>query len=143
MKTFTRDDTVHGTEYVLKSEAEEVIEQVKAEARAHPLMFTHIYELVDVTDEEHYYPLGLFTDLKAAIAQAQVFPPNEWDEDHEQHACCEIRERGLGLSGHDYRVLWRCSWMQEELEPESGDYAWVHHTIETGTEEKPLPLCQS
>ncbi|MBK8037658.1 MAG: hypothetical protein IPK22_11055 [Verrucomicrobiaceae bacterium] len=112
MKTLTRDDTEHDKEYVLKSDAEDAIFAAIAQAKISAIP-THIYELVDATDEEHYYPLGLFTDLKAAIAQAEVFPPNEWDEDREDHACCEIRQRGLGLSGHDYEVLWRCEWIEK------------------------------
>lgn len=103
---------------------------------------THVYELVDVTDEESYYPLGVFLDLNTAVREAEQCDPSNWNgDDRERYARSEIRERALGLSGYDYRVLWRCCWMQEETEPESGEYAWVHHSIEYANGGKALPMC--
>jgi len=101
---------------------------------------THIFELVDVTDEEHYYTLGLFTDLPWAIREAEQHDPSNWDNDIEDHACAEIRRRQIGLGGQDYQVLWRCDWM-----PETNDWDthWVHDEPQVGTVEKPLSICRS
>lgn len=100
---------------------------------------THFYELVDVTDEEHYYPLGIFTDLEWAIREAAQHDPSQWDNDLEDFACAEIRRREAGLSGDDYQVLWRCKWTPETNE---WDTYWTHDEPQNGTVEKPLPLCR-
>ncbi len=103
---------------------------------------TEVFELVDATDEELYFPLGFFIDLPDAIAQARQFDPHQWENDREEHACCEIRCRRIGLSGDDYTVLWRCEWSEQETEPDSGEFAWVHFSEAQGTTENPLPLCR-
>lgn len=103
---------------------------------------THVYELVDVTDDQSYYPLGVFLDLNTAVKESEQCDPSNWNGDDRdgELACSEIRERALGLSGYDYRVMWRCEWTQEETEPESGKYAWVHYSIEYANGGKALSL---
>lgn len=102
---------------------------------------THVYELVNVTDEERYYPLGVFTELDWAIREAEQYDPSKWDGDAvEDFACAEIRMRAVGLSSQDYLVLWRCEWLPETNE---WDAAWVHDEPQIGTIEQPLTLCRS
>ena len=43
---------------------------------------THIYELVDATDEERYYPLGIEFDLTALIQAAEQHDPSCWEMEH-------------------------------------------------------------
>lgn len=100
---------------------------------------THIFELVDVTDDERYYTLGLFTDLEWAIREASQYDPSQWDNNAEDFAVCEIRRRLIGLSGQDYTVEWRCEWTPETNE---FDTIWTHEEPSRATPEKPLPLCR-
>lgn len=101
---------------------------------------THIFELVDVTDEERYYTLGFFTDLEWAIREASQHDPSKWDNQIEDFACSEIRRIAIGLSGQDYTVEWRCEWMPETNE---WDTFWTHDEPQLATPYKPLPLCRS
>lgn len=102
---------------------------------------THIFELVNATDELNYFTLGVFTSLELAVREAEQHDPSKWDGDTvEDFACAEIRMRELGLSGQDYKVLWRCEWAPETNE---WDTFWTHDTPQIGTPEKPLPLCRS
>jgi len=102
-----------------------------------------IFELVDVSGDEMYFPLGIFSELDDAISQAEQHDPSEWDEDHEEYAVSEIRARPLGLSGNGYRVLWRCHWGREDIpDDDPGPRPWVHDDAERGTMEKPLKMCR-
>lgn len=99
----------------------------------------HIFELVDVTDEERYYTLGLFTNMEWAVREALRYDPSMWDNKVEDCAVCEIRRRAIGLSGQDYAVEWRCEWTSD-----TSDWmnAWVHAEPQRATLNKPLPMCR-
>lgn len=102
----------------------------------------YIYELVDATDAERYYPLGIEFDLVALIQAAEQHDPSCWQEEHgdDEMAIAEIRAKPPGLLGHDYRVVWRCKWVRDEVGEDVWPVPWVHGTIETGTWENPLTL---
>jgi len=110
------------------------------ELKTENCMITRLFELVDATSDEMYYPLGIFTELADAIAESKQHDPSGWDEDHDERAVAEIRARELGLSGHHYKVLWRCFWVRDEIL--KGDLVhriWVHKgEPEMGTMERPL-----
>lgn len=99
--------------------------------------FIYIYELVDATTEESYYPLGLFDSLERAMACAEEHFPQRWDVQNEGTAVSEVRARKMGLSGGDYAVLWRRLWIYDY---DAGSWACLPEDTLTGTLEKPLPM---
>lgn len=82
-----------------------------------------IFELVDATDDETYYALGLYLDLSEAIADAMTgdTPPT----DSEEYVLLEIRERPLGFSGcgRDGKLAATVEW-QQVLDEEKDDWVW-------------------
>lgn len=63
-----------------------------------------VFEVVDATGDEIYWPLGIWPTLSDAIASLEgCDDPNDFGcHDHDDHdECCvvEIRERGIGWSG--------------------------------------------
>lgn len=97
-----------------------------------------IFELVDATSEEQYYPLGVFFDLKTAVLNAVDHLPQRWDGDHVGQAVSEIRARNIGLYGGSYTVLWRGDWHYDYDGRE-----WKLVEQQTGTLEKPLPITRA
>lgn len=97
-----------------------------------------LFEVVDATDEERYYPLGIFLDLASAVEAAQEHAPPRWEPMVDDHAVVEIRLRTVGLSGGDYSVLWRGHWQRNYESAE-----WNLTEQQTGTPEKPLPLTRA
>lgn len=93
-----------------------------------------VFELVDATDEERYYPLGLFFDPGRALRAAREHDPRRWDSIVEDDALVEVRARTAGLSGGDYHVLWRARWT---LDFDTND--WLLSDEQTGTLQTPLP----
>lgn len=100
---------------------------------------THIYELVDATSEGEYYPLGLFLDLQDAILAGSLFHPGKWDNVMDDFGVSEIRQRALGVSQNEYKVLWRSEWTPSTNE---WDTDWTA-TTQTGTEENPLLMSRA
>lgn len=98
-----------------------------------------LYELVDATDEERYYPLGLFTNFATALRNATEHHPGRWEPVMDQSAFAEIRARKLGTSGGDYAVLWRGEWHYDY--DAGGEWKLVEQ--QTGTLEKPLPITRA
>lgn len=97
-----------------------------------------IYELVDATDEERYYPMGLFLNLATALREAVAHHPGKWEPIMDTAAVAEIRARKVGTSGGDYAVLWRGHWHHDY---EAGE--WKLAEQQTGTLEKPLPMTRA
>lgn len=97
-----------------------------------------LFEVVDATDEERYYPLGIFLDLASAVEAAQEHAPPRWEPMVDDHAVVEIRLRTVGLSGGDYSVIWRGHWQRNDESAE-----WNLTEQQTGTPEKPLPLTRA
>jgi hypothetical protein len=97
-----------------------------------------LYELVDATDEERYYPLGLFTNFATALRNASEHHPGRWEPVMDQSAFAEIRARKLGTSGGDYAVLWRGEWFYDYEATE-----WKLVEQQTGTLENPLPITRA
>lgn len=82
-----------------------------------------IFELVDATDDETYYTLGMYLDLNEAIDNAVTgdTPPT----DSEEYVLLEIRERPLGFSGcgRDGKLAATVEWKQV-LDEEKDDWVW-------------------
>lgn len=82
-----------------------------------------IFELVDCTNDETYYPIGLYLDLAEAIRDATHgdSPPSD---DAEDYAELEIRERTIGFCGwgNNGKKVATIKWRQEL--DEEDDWAW-------------------
>lgn len=87
---------------------------------------TSVFELVDVTDEEMYYPLGIWLSLEEAIAvvdqckddPAALPSPIEYEE----YAKVEIRERRIGWSENNLAVFER-KWVKD-YDAAQDKYCW-------------------
>lgn len=71
-----------------------------------------IFELVDATDDEHYYTLGIFLDEQAALSWLRHPKPpvNEHDNDAVE---LEVRARKIGFHPHKWRVVAKRAWVRE------------------------------
>jgi hypothetical protein len=98
-----------------------------------------IFELVDATNDETYYTLGLYLTLQDAVDDACVgdSPPTDCYEDF---ATLEVRERKLGYSGHSNNgkkvavVVWTRDFESDEDGPwrfECKSNAGVPHGAES------------
>lgn len=69
-----------------------------------------VFEVVDATDEEQYWPLGMFlteSDVLAVLDAKE--PPNN---DHEHDAVTiEVRSRNIGFAPHDYTKIASRTWV--------------------------------
>lgn len=85
----------------------------------------HIYEAVDATNDEMYYPVGLWESLDDALTALDGKGPEDLDDfDQSQYGSftIEIRRRKIGYcgAGHAVRsISWRWS------DPESDDIEWI------------------
>ena len=88
-----------------------------------PPPITHVFEVVDTTDDEHYYALGLFIDELAAREQLDVAEP-PCDDNGEDSFTVEVRKRPLGWHPHEYEVIAKRTWVREYPEND-GDPTWT------------------
>jgi hypothetical protein len=93
----------------------------------------YIYEVVDGTDDERYYTLGVFlTKEEASAVLDSEGPPN--NEDDPDSVTIEVRSRPIGFFPHAYTTIARRTWerMYEDNEPD-----WKAHPIKFTLEAKP------
>ena len=67
-----------------------------------------VYELVDTTDDEMYYPIGIFLSLEEAVSavESRDRPWNLSDQAYDcDGATIEIRKRRIGLHGHRFETV--------------------------------------
>lgn len=86
-----------------------------------------IYEVIDRTDDEAYYTLGLFLSLDDAIKDAESKTPDDWESDGniDDYAEIEIRERQIGWTGTNTKKVWEMSWKKTYPDnDEADDYIW-------------------
>ena len=110
-----------------------------ARAHAYNPEVALVFELVDATSEEQYFPLGVFFDAASAVLKAQDHFPQRWDGDHVGQAVSEVRVRNIGLYGGSYIVLWRGEWHYDY--DAGGEWKLVEQQL--GTLEKPLPITRA
>ena len=88
-------------------------------------MYPSVFELVDCTDDEQYYPLGHWLTLAEALtALNECLSPVDLCSDGCHEDCCivEIREHKIGWSGHGKKVYER-EWASEYNEAKD-EYEW-------------------
>lgn len=84
-----------------------------------------IYEIVDYTNDEMYYSLGVFPDLDTAIKaidNKNLYELDEFDSRDCGFFTVEIRERAIGWSGNGKAVFSR-SW-SEVYDEKADEYQW-------------------
>ena len=93
-------------------------------SRSHALIGS-VFELVDCTNDETYYPMGLFLSLEDALAQVKDLkePPTD---DPEEYVKMEVRERQVGkLRWWDNgKTVATITWIQDYIEAKD---EWVWH----------------
>lgn len=87
-----------------------------------------IFELVDNTNDENYWTLGLWHTLEAVLEQIREMERPEDvgcgdHEDYEEHAYFEIRERKIGWSGSGKTVA-RVTWTGT-FDEATDDFKWT------------------
>ena len=80
---------------------------------------THVYEAVDCTNDEMYFPVGIWHSLEdAANACDGDEPPCDEQSGDDDRIVVEIRERAIGFSEHGKRVAsfeWERDWDNDPL----------------------------
>jgi len=94
-----------------------------------PLPITHIFEVVDSTDEEHYISMGFYIDEKAAIETLDVAEPPRMDDWGEDLAEFEVRKHELGWNRQTWQVIAKRRWDRQWPEQE-GDPKWLAREVE-------------
>lgn len=83
------------------------------------LAATHgsVFEVVDSSNEETYWTLGIWRTLQEALAALDVENPEDVGcneaEEYDEHRTIEVRERKIGWGGTGKRVAkveWKATW---------------------------------
>lgn len=83
-----------------------------------PLPITHVYEVVDHSDEEQYFTLGIYIDESAAREILDTpFPPS--NESALDCVTIQVRKRPLGWFPHELgdviaQRTWTLDWSEEK-----------------------------
>ena len=81
--------------------------------------------MVDSTDDEQYFPLGVFLTLREAVAALdECEDPDDLGSDgyYDDYCKVEIRERKIGWSRQDKKVFQR-EW-SEKYDEDKDEYKW-------------------
>ena len=86
-----------------------------------------VFEVVDSSNEETYWTLGIWPTLQKALAALDVENPedvgcSEADE-YDEHRTIEVRERKIGWGGSGKRVAkveWKATWDEP-----ADEYKWA------------------
>ena len=88
-----------------------------------------VFELVDCTDDENYFPMGLFISLEDALAQVRDLnePPTD---DPEEFVRMEVRKRQMGKLRlwDNGKTVATIKWTQDYIESR-GDWVWRKPSI--------------
>lgn len=98
--------------------------QLKAPAASPPVTGS-VFEMVDATDDEQYFPLGIWLTLESAMAALdECKEPDDVGSDgcHDDYCKVEIRQHGIGWSGHGKKVYQR-EWISKYDEAKD-EYEW-------------------
>lgn len=87
---------------------------------------THIFEVVDQTDEERYYTIGLFLTEQEAMSALEANEP-PCDDNGEDAVTVEVRSRQIGWHPHDYKTVASRTWERDYAD--ESDEKWKAHPI--------------
>lgn len=85
-----------------------------------------VFEIVDCTDDEQYYTLGLFPTLAAAMSELDTCTPDDLPRDYEgcDTVCrIEVRERKYGWHVSTGKCVHAREWTSEYNEAKD-EYEW-------------------
>jgi hypothetical protein len=90
-------------------------------------MTNRVYEIVDASNDETYWPLGMFLTLDDAVLAIDTDylesgSPLHEDRFDSEYITIEIRERAIGLSRNE-KVVWSRSWSQQ-YSVDTDEYVW-------------------
>ena len=85
-----------------------------------------IYEIVDRTNDEIYFTLGIFLSLEEAIINVESTMPDEWGTDGciDDYATIEIRERNIGWTGSVSNVVLSIEW-ENQYQEDTDENKWI------------------
>lgn len=96
-----------------------------------------IFELLDMTDDEMYFPLGLFLSLEDAIAEIKkdsddvgFKPPCVDSNDDAEKISLAVRKREVGSLDNGGKEVWEGCWTSE-YDEESDSYIWKEFNLKT------------
>ena len=91
-----------------------------------------VYEIIDRSNEEMYFTIGLFATLEAAIAEVEKQGVSIIDELGDDEASVEIAEREIGKAewSGTGKVVWSRRWVRD-WDEEDEDLEWKIHPITT------------
>jgi hypothetical protein len=84
-----------------------------------------VYEVVDITSEEVYYPAGIYPTLIEALQSLDDTNPEDYpsfESDDQDYFEVEIRARPFGF-GDFWRAVATCVWVREYDDDEN--FNWV------------------
>ena len=98
----------HGV-HLLESELAELREEIDADTAR--LNCKYIYEVVDATNDEQYYTLGIFLTEADAMSVLDADEPPYNDDDPEA-ATIEVRRRPIGFHPHSWDKIAERTWVR-------------------------------
>jgi hypothetical protein len=112
-------DNVVGPHILPHSAAKALTERILAASEsAKP---QHVFEVVDASDEERYYTLGMFFDRNEAMSLLDCDEPPYNDDDPES-AVIEIRERPVGFHPHKFKTIAARTWVRNYSDDDDGKW---------------------
>ena len=106
------------------------METMKSDAAAcgsYPAPGCSVFEVVDSTDDENYFTLGVFLSLSDAVREVETC--DEPDDlggdhgDHEEYCVVEIRERKIGWGGIGRKAA-EYRW-ESKYDETADEYGWI------------------
>jgi len=88
-----------------------------------------VFEMVDATDDEQYFPIGIWLTLESAMtALNECKDPDDVGSDgcHEDYFKVEIRQHQIGWSGHG-KLVYQREWTNNYDEAKD-EYNWIVNT---------------
>lgn len=82
-----------------------------------------VYELINATNEEMYFPLGVFSNLEDLLKKLDGHEEPPCDEDHEDCIVLEVKERELDKWEDHGKTVAKRIWEKVYNEKED-DYQW-------------------
>jgi hypothetical protein len=120
------------------SDKSETVAEAKSEATL-AVPSGSVFEVVDSSNEETYWTLGIWLSLQEALAALDVENPedvgcNEADE-YDEHRTIEVRERKFGWGGSGKpvaQVEWKATWDEP-----AGECKWARVQTLNGRDQRP------
>jgi hypothetical protein len=92
-----------------------------------------VFELIELQQcEDNYYPLGIFLTLADAVAMVEKHGVGVCNNDPDEWAGVEIKQRRIGLSDNG-RTVWKRSWERDWSDDNAND-KWKVITPSQNTE---------